>query len=367
MRIPLFKKSLQRLSIPPTKRIYFLDALRAFAIVMMLQGHFVSGLLDKTTVDVNDPFYRMWLYCRGFTAPIFFTITGWVFTFLLLKAPQQGWKNPRIKKGFRRGVELLVWGYLLRLNLPTLFKGEINGSFIQPDVLHIIGLSLFYVLVVYLCFSWLKKGLGVLFMILGVVVFLTQPLYSGIVFEELPKALAGYLVKGNDGVFYLFPWLGYVSIGTAIAYFLQHQYDKMNLVGILFFVLGLFLIYKSSAFFIYLDGFAPGTLLSQVANNNFLFIRLGDVFLLMGVFVWLQPFLKNKAWFFIGTKTLSLYIVHYFVLYGSLTGLGLYGFFNHSWEFPQTALGAMGFIVLCIGLVVLFDFLKKRFLKTKTK
>ena len=28
------------------KRLYFLDALRAFAILMMLQGHFISGILD---------------------------------------------------------------------------------------------------------------------------------------------------------------------------------------------------------------------------------------------------------------------------------------------------------------------------------
>ena len=27
-------------------RLYFIDALRAFAILMMLQGHFINGLLD---------------------------------------------------------------------------------------------------------------------------------------------------------------------------------------------------------------------------------------------------------------------------------------------------------------------------------
>ena len=79
-------------------RLYFIDALRAFAILMMLQGHFISGLLDPVFKDPTNPVYSFWLYCRGFTAPVFFTITGWVFTFLLLRNPEQGWKNPRVKR-----------------------------------------------------------------------------------------------------------------------------------------------------------------------------------------------------------------------------------------------------------------------------
>lgn len=360
MEVPFLKNSVHQLTGLATKRLYFLDALRAFAIIMMLQGHFISSILDKTTVDTTDIFYRMWLYCRGFTAPIFFTITGWVFTFLLLKSPIQGVGNPRIKKGFKRGLELLFWGYLLRLNLPTLFKGQLNGSFIQPDVLHIIGLSLCYILVLYLCFNRLKIGLGVLFMALGLIIFIGQPLYSGQVMDQFPKAIAAYLVKGNGGVFYLFPWLGYVSIGTAIAYFMHHQYERIKLWGLLFFGLGVVLILKSSAFFVYLDHFLPGDLLSRVANNNFLFIRLGDVFLLMGIFIWLQPLLTHKFWFLIGTKTLDLYIIHYFILYGSLTGIGIYRYYNHSLTFPPTVLGAVAFIVSCIAVVIAADFAKKR-------
>lgn len=129
----------------PTKsRIVFLDVLRAFAILMMLQGHWISGMLDLNQVDTSHWGYRFWLYCRGFTAPAFFTITGWVFCFLLLKNPIQGSQNQRLKKGIKRGIELLIWGHLLRLNLPSLFYGSINSSFFQPDVLHIIGLFIFH-------------------------------------------------------------------------------------------------------------------------------------------------------------------------------------------------------------------------------
>ena len=91
-----------------SQRLYFLDALRAFAILMMLQGHFISGILDPNFKNPENSIYNLWLYCRGFTAPVFFTVTGWVVFFLLLKNPVQGIQNPRIKKGLKRGGELIL-------------------------------------------------------------------------------------------------------------------------------------------------------------------------------------------------------------------------------------------------------------------
>ncbi len=152
-------------------RLFFIDALRAFAILMMLQGHFISGLLDPIYKDTSNALYNFWLYCRGFTAPVFFTITGWVFTFLLLRNKVQGGQNPRIKKGLKRTLELLAWGYLLRLNLPMLFQGKINSSFLYPDVLHIIGLSLSFIIFIYLLFGFLQRWTGGVFLPLACLSF----------------------------------------------------------------------------------------------------------------------------------------------------------------------------------------------------
>ena len=121
-----------------TQRLYFIDALRAFAILMMLQGHFISGF-DTSTVNQNNFLYRAWLYNRGITAPVFFTITGWVFMFLLERNPIKGWQNPRLRKGLKRAFELILWGYALRLSLPYfLTTGRITKTFLRPDVLQII-------------------------------------------------------------------------------------------------------------------------------------------------------------------------------------------------------------------------------------
>lgn len=336
---------------PP--RLYFIDALRAFAILMMLQGHFISGLLNTMFKDPSNPIYSFWLYCRGFTAPVFFTITGWVFTFLLLRNPVQGWKNPRVKKGLKRTLELLFWGYLLRLNLPMLLNGQINNSFIYPDVLQIIGLSLSLTILLYGCFHFMQRWAGLVFLGVGLLIFITQPLYVDMVLEGWPNYIAGYFSKANKGVFYLLPWFGYVCIGSCIAYLFNPHTEQLWAWGLGFFAAGYWLIFKSSPFLIDLEFFTGIELFRKVAYNNFLFIRLGDVCMLFGGFILANDYLKKGLWTTIGSKTLEIYIVHYFILYGSLFGLGLYKFFKYSWTFPQAIVGALLFMLVCSALVLL--------------
>lgn len=351
-------------------RLYFIDALRAFAILMMLQGHFINGILAPVYIDPDNSLYSFWLYCRGFTAPVFFTITGWVFAFLLLRNPIQGWKNPRIKKGLRRSLELLVWGYLLRLNLPMLLNGKINNSFLFPDVLQIIGLSLALIILIYGVFGFLKRWTGLVFLGIGLLIFISQPLYVDLTFTELPNFLAAYLTKANKGVFYLFPWFGYVCIGTFIAYLFNPKTEQLWAWGLSFLALGYWLINRSSPFLIDIEFFTGVELFRKVAYNNFLFIRLGDVFLLFGIFILLNDYLKKGIWTKIGSKTLEIYIVHYFIFYGSLFGIGLYKYYKYSWNFPQSVIGALVFMVVCTAIVLIDDHYRKKLftlLKRKTK
>lgn len=344
-----------------TSRLYFLDALRAFAILMMLQGHFVSGLLDPAWKNPENNFYAFWLYCRGFTAPVFFTLTGWVFAFLLLRNPLQGWHNPRVKKGFKRMGELILWGYLLRLNFLSFLSGTPNRSFFYPDVLQIIGLGIGFLLCIYLLCHPLKKGItAFVFLTIGLVIFMAQPLYVDHSFPWLPKAIAAYLTKANGGVFYLFPWLGYVSIGAFIAYVFPANTQQLWAWASGFFGLGYWLIVHSSSFFISLEQSGAGSLFRQVAYNNFLFIRLGDVFLLVGLFMAINRLLKGSLWAKIGRETLRIYIIHYFILYGSLTGFGLYKIFFQKLSLLATCSGLVGFVFCCTSLALYLPHIKTR-------
>jgi uncharacterized membrane protein len=340
-------------------RLFFLDAIRAWAILMMLQGHFIDGLLDNAFRDNSNLLFTTWKYFRGITAPVFFTVSGFIFTFLLIKSPQTGWENPRVKKGLKRGLELLAIGYLLRMNLFGIFKGEIYDSFYLIDVLHCIGLSLLFITGFYLLtFAKQKWIFPSILLSTTLLLFLFEPTYKASSFEYLPQFLANYLSKSNGSVFTIIPWLGYATIGSFMSILFSKYQDNKNLYTYIvpFYILtGLVLILFSSDFFYSIYDLSGIQLFQSIFNNNYLFIRLGDVLIVFSIFIILRKFIMNSTWLKIGQSTLSIYIIHFIILYGSFTGVGLYRFFHHSLNPWLSVLCAILFMIASTILALKYE------------
>ncbi|WP_437372591.1 heparan-alpha-glucosaminide N-acetyltransferase domain-containing protein [Maribacter litoralis] len=340
-------------------RLFFLDAIRAWAILMMLQGHFIDGLLDNAFRDNSNILFSTWKYFRGITAPVFFTVSGFIFTFLLIKSPQTGWSNPRVKKGIKRGLELLVIAYLLRMNIFGLFKGEIYDSFYLVDVLHCIGLSLLFIIGFYiLTFAKQKWIFPTILASTTLLLFIFEPIYKTMGFEFLPQAIANYLTKANGSVFTIIPWLGYATIGS----FMSVVFSKFQKSSNLYFYIvpayiatGLILIFFSSDIFMSIYEITGIQLFQSIFSNNYLFIRLGDVLIVFSIFIMLRKFLMNATWLKIGQSTLSIYIIHFIILYGSFTGVGLYRFFNHSLNPYYVIPGAILFMIVCTFFALQYE------------
>lgn len=337
-------------------RLHFMDAIRAFAIIMMLQGHFVHSLLGDVYRDKNNFIYTVWEYFRGMTAPTFFTITGFIFTYLLLKQKTTGLENPRVLKGVKRAIKVIFWGYLLRLSFYALFTGTVNASFFYVDVLQCIGTSLLLLIGVYLVLcrinhTWFQNTvLG-----LGIVIFLLQPVYDSCILEFLPQTFANYFTNKNGSIFTLLPWFGYVCFGSFMAaLFLKYGgYKRFYLyTTIILFFVGVLLVFFSSPILMFWYSFTGIEIFKAVAYNNFLFIRLGNVCMLFSLFIIARDYLTSKIITKIGGRTLSIYIIHFFVLYGSWFGLGLSRFFYHSLSPTQVFIGALLFVISICALVL---------------
>lgn len=340
-------------------RLFFLDAIRAWAILMMLQGHFIDGLLDNAFRDNSNILFSTWKYFRGITAPVFFTVSGFIFTFLLIKSPQTGWSNPRVKKGIKRGLELLVIAYLLRMNIFGLFKGEIYDSFYLVDVLHCIGLSLLFIIGFYiLTFAKQKWIFPTILASTTQLLFIFEPIYKTMGFEFLPQAIANYLTKANGSVFTIIPWLGYATIGSFMSVVFSKFQNSSNLYFYIvpaYIATGLILIFFSSDFFMSIYEITGIQLFQSIFSNNYLFIRLGDVLIVFSIFIMLRKYLMNATWLKIGQSTLSIYIIHFIILYGSFTGVGLYRFFNHSLNPYYVMPGAILFMIVCTFFALQYE------------
>jgi len=339
-------------------RLYFIDAMRAWAILMMLQGHFVDGLLDNAFRDTSNFGYTLWLYFRGVTAPVFFTVSGFIFTFLLIKGEKSGFDNPRVTKGIKRGLQLIFIGYLLRLNFWGLFGGYIYDSFYYIDVLHCIGFSILGIIGLYVLTTKRKAFFPLLLITITLLLFIFEPTYKQWSFNYLPVSLANFLTKANGSVFTIFPWFGYATCGA----FLSLVFSKFKEAKYLYpvaisvsIVLGLGLIFGSSELFLALAKYTNIQLIADVFFNNYLFIRLGDVFLVFAIFMILRGLLTHPTLLKIGQSTLSIYVVHYIILYGSFIGLGLYYFLDHSLSPMVVIVGALFFMLVSTRTALYYE------------
>lgn len=335
-------------------RLYFIDAVRAFAILMMLQGHFVDTLLNPIYRDDSYTAYTVWSYFRGITAPVFFTISGLVFLYLLLKAHAKGSDKQRLRKGATRAVMLIGIGYALRIPFFSWLKGSFDTYFLVIDVLQCIGLSLLLLIGLYLLCRRNSYILSVVLLSVGCVIFVTEPLYRNLTLENVPLVFANYLSKSNGSVFTMLPWFGYVAFGGFFATLFfrnsQKKYFKQITV-IAFFVLGVVLLQYSTLILQKLFDITNIELFERSANYNYLFLRLGNVLVYFGFFYLLERFMKQSIVTRIGETTLNIYIVHFIIIYGSFTGIGLKHFYYKSLEPWEAVFGALLFIVVVCLIV----------------
>ena len=348
-----------------TSRLIFIDIIRAFAICMMLEGHFIDGLLAPEYRDENNLFYATWHYIRGMTAPVFFTVSGFIFTYLLIKEQnpaKMGWNHVRVQKVVRRGINLIIIAYLLRANIFNLFTpGYTDMNVRRVDVLHCIGLSLLFLIAFYLLTYRRKNRLRMSIMLLGTtfVAFFFEPIYSHLTYEYLPMALANYFTKENDSVFTIFPWFGYASLGGFMGFLFYKNRENPHLyrnMVIWYILLGVILIT-----FPYWMGKIADTLqihsLQLIAHGDYLIKRIGNVLLFFALFMILRHVITSPTLQKIGQNTLSIYVIHYIILYGSFTGMGLYRYFHDQLTPWQAIIGAILFVIVTI--LITFSYMRK--------
>ena len=333
-------------------RLDFIDVIRAFAICMMLQGHFVGGLLADRYRDDNNFIYWLWHYCTGITAPVFFTVSGFIFTFLLVKesdATKISWQNPRVKKGIRRGLMLIGIAYFLRM------------SFQSVDVLHCIGLSLLLLIATYLL-SYNRKAwvMPTILLSTTLLAFTFEPFYKSLTFDFLPLPIANYFTRAHGSFFPIFPWFGYVAFGGFMGYLFQrykaHPHLYRNAI-LLFLTVGAFLLWVSHYIVEQLYYINHATFFARLMED-FAYLRLGNVLLVFGFFALMRNVITSKLIKTIGQNTLSIYVIHCFVLYGSITSHGLLQHFGGSLKPYQVVLGAPAFIAVCVWLSFIYNRVK---------
>lgn len=344
-------------------RLGFIDLARAVAILLMLEGHFVDITLAPEWRNEDSAWYSLWHHLRGLAAPMFFTVTGIIFAYLLQGSREPGfWKKRRVRRGLRRAGELLFWGYLLQINLTWIPRVIENGPTARMSAFHVlqcIAAGLLVIIALHgLATRMSRPALVILHAVGGFSLFAASILlanHEGFVPAHAPVGIQN-IIKGPVGPFPVAPWLGFTLYGAAIGIALRANAGiSGRLVGG-FLAAGLLLSFGGWAF----DHTFGKTWLEITGNATenpalptMFHGRFGQILLLLGVLMWIERrFSEVPEWLrTIGRNTFPIYVGHVIVLYGGLFGIGLDDWLRDSLNPWQAALGATLFCA-CFGYLV---------------
>jgi uncharacterized membrane protein len=313
------------------QRIVALDLLRAWASVMMVQGHTIDVFLADEYRNYDSWIYTLWQFERGMTAPIFLLTSGTVFIYLLRSNKSPLNPNKRVIKGIKRSLLLIALGYLLRLPSSSfigLFStpAQYWQAFWIVDVLQLIGVGLLLLSLGAFISEKFRLNDYAVFGCGGFLFFLCSIFSEQVNWSEwLSAPVAAYFYTGSGSQFPLFPWAGYMMFGGLLgAYWAQTDQltrplglsKRLAAVG---FVL-LVLYYCGE----WLKAAGYGTSF-PASKPELIILRLGSVLLVVALIVLISIRVRTlpSTLLVVGQRTLLIYLTHLVILYGSPWNSGL--------------------------------------------
>ncbi|MBI3194953.1 MAG: DUF1624 domain-containing protein [Ignavibacteriae bacterium] len=358
-------------SLPTTQRISFVDLLRGWAVILMIETHVVNALLMPSLRE-QTPFIYLTFF-NGLVAPSFLFCAGFAFAITL----QRKWTEYTFfSKSFwlycKRLFFILIIGYSLHLPLFSL-GGMMNLSdeyqwetFFQSDILHVISLTLLgSALLIPLIKN--QKHYHIILSLLGLLIVFLAPLIRAVDYSDFPTLLRPYFSINYQSQFPLFPWSAFLIGGMVFGTFILPKMKtimnqttlKLTVAGLAIIAIVLSLMFEWLPWTVY-----PNHNFWN-ASPEFFFVRFGIVCLLL-VGCWFVEHLPSgfvrKAVTVIGTESLLVYVVHLLVVYGHTFEWSFIRFFGPT-------LGYVECIGLTVGLVVAMYLIALgwKFIKQKNK
>lgn len=351
-------------------RIIFIDLLRAFAVLQMVQGHTVDVLLSNDYRSFDSILFSIWFFMRGMTAPIFLFTSGTVFTYLLRLAKEPFLKNHRVKKGVFRFLLLVGLGYLLRYPTATVVvftnvTPEQWITFFTVDVLHLIGFGILFILL----FAFISEKVGnkdTLVFSLGALFFFgLWPFAAQVNWTNyFPVPIAAYFYEKTGSLFPLFPWVGYLLCGAMLGSYLAKKplIFRTSRFSLKLAIIGSLLIFIFSVSKLIQNGSQNEVVKYLSDSYGLLALRVGFVLILNSIvsFVSLKLNSIPKLLVLIGRNTLLIYVVHLVLLFGSAWSPGIILLFDKSLNVWHTTASAILMIITMTIMVIAIHRLKIR-------
>jgi uncharacterized membrane protein len=317
----------------PAVRYGFVDLLRGFAMVVMIETHVMNAYLPMALKKGSSFFFGL-SFVNGLVAPTFLFAAG----FSLVLQGNIQWENwlhlrlPFWRQMRRLGFIGLVaynthlQGFSLSRYLKHWNDRPMWDRTLQVDVLQCIVVSLLFVHL--LIFVLRKKallpwGLGLIALC---VAFSTPLIWARDFTSSLPLSLALFLNPHGISLFPIFPWICFVLAGSFAASLFLKSVEASNIHRFMSIIACLGILMISAGLLLRNVPYTlPGYVNFYTTSPLYSMIRIGCVLLFMAMLYRLEA---KGRWIpkpiqLAGQESLLVYGVHLWVIFGLLRGKGL--------------------------------------------
>jgi uncharacterized membrane protein len=310
-----------------SRRVIFIDLARALAVVFMLYGHAIDGLLDPQYRA--GTWFAIWTFQRGLTSCLFLLLSGFAFSIATARHwVQHVVVSPALFKRARRFGLFVLLGYALHFPVNRIVElshipADRWEAFLAVDVLQLIGVTFFGVQLLVLLVQSRRVFMAASFGLAMGLVVLTPAAWSIDWLQWLPRWLAGYFTQATGSLFPVVPWAAYVLVGAGLGQIYARwgashlrRYANLGLLAP-----GVLLVASGLA--------ADGLHLFGTGEWSFIppqfLVRTGACLLVMGVIARASAHIGHLPHMFgaVAQETLLIYFVHLCIVYGSIWNQGL--------------------------------------------
>jgi uncharacterized membrane protein len=317
----------------PSKRVEFIDLLRGWAVIVMIETHVVNATLTKEVMSTD--LFSVMKFINGLVAPMFLFASGLAYAVTTRRKLNDYLSfGPPLFRQIARLLFVLIIGYILHIpkfnyeHLVHTASRTAWNVFFQADVLHCIAVSLLFMQLLLLLLRNEKRLYISLAGIAGAIMLAT-PLVWGIDFWEfLPVPVASYFNGLHYSLFPLFPWSSFVFGGAIVGYaYVEAKAGETSIDSPLQ-VPRLMRSITLVAGGLFVASFALMPIAAAVYpvydywlfSPSFVLLRLALVlFLTVGLYFWEQRrgVSPHSPVTLIGRESLIVYVAHLLMIYGN--------------------------------------------------
>ncbi|MEQ1759945.1 MAG: heparan-alpha-glucosaminide N-acetyltransferase domain-containing protein [Vicinamibacterales bacterium] len=202
---------------PADGRVVFIDVARVLATLMMLFGHTFDALLSSAYRGTTA--FNVWTFLRALTPTTFTLVSGFALSLVALHVSRRETAKVSGTRRLKRFAFFLVLGYALHYpaaNLKglTMLTAADWRLFTSVDVLQCIAVTLAVLQLIALRVREPGRFLAISGTLAVIFCWFTPLVWRWV--SPLPMSMAAYLNPSTGSIFPLFPWLANGALGAAL-------------------------------------------------------------------------------------------------------------------------------------------------------